>query len=202
MAKFSQERKELIEKFERNFKDVFLKTSDLATYYTGIYIEPEFGEFEYHEGKDNELHITTAAEHTKGKLIIRPKVTIPSNEYADNILRDYTYAIYAAHEAGELLYVVARDYVGKNYYKIEGEIVGEFFFRLFREKYDVNINPKVSAKFFGRYDVASRVIDNLEKLPFKEQITEIRMRIFGKDKTRLKIADKLARFLDRLDKPR
>jgi len=204
MAKFSQERKELIEDFERNFKDVFLKTLDLATHYTGIHIkaEPEFGEFEYREGEGNKLHIVTAAEHSEGKLTINPKIMLPPDKHADRILSDYTYASHAAHEAGDLLYAINCDYVGKKYYKIEGEIVGEFFFRLFLKEYDVKMDPKVSFKFFGRYGAASQTVDNIEELMFKEQVEKIRALMFRKHGIKGKFIEKLTNLLDRLDRPR
>jgi len=194
--------------FERNYKDAFLKTVDLVSLYTGIYMECEFKNFVYDFNNSYmETCATARAKRGKRKFKIYTTITIPP-KHATTALYKYPFSLLAAHEAGEISYYAARHYAGRKQYTLAGEIAGEFFLRLFCKKYNIDRSLIVPDNFsldghkfdtYGRYKVASKIVDDWEELPFKEQIKYIRTLFFMRDNIILDIGEMLSNLLDRLE---
>ncbi len=193
------DRKEVIEKFEEDYKDIFRKTLDLVTYYTGFHLRVNFGKFEYVDTpirKDwLELGIETKIEYND-ELTIITKVLAPCEKIADHIL--YGHAIAAAHEAGDVAYLATRRRISRYHYRIDAETMGEFFFRLFCKKYGMKLGSP--HEYFGVYELASKRVDDLEELPLKDQIATIRKSIFKKDRKWKVLLMKLLDISDRQDR--
>jgi len=218
MTEFADRMEKLIGQFEKNYRDAFSKTVDMFTYYTGIRFECELRKFGYRFSPANRFKVLSSLVEyyncdsqmddnryvpmKERKEVVFTKILMPEKN-AETILRDYSISTQAAHEAGELLYCMARDEMGRTKYKIAGEIVGDYFLRLFCKNHGVK-DSKFKMNFYGRYRISEMVNDYLDILPLSEQIAKIRKLVFMRDvNERLsRTGERMLDFLEYIDRPR
>lgn len=198
---------DVIEEFEKKYKDIFSWTADMFEQYTELCMDMdlEFNRFVYehseisHRGSKyfSNFSIETEVERNEKKCVIDTKVGLFPGQYEKQLL-DLGFLMMGAHEASEVMYFIARDLTKRRAYRYAGEIIGDFFLREACKKYGVDAD-KLPYKFVGIYDIASGYVDRLEELPEEEQVEAIKNIVFAEDTFRFRAIDYLAKVLHRFE---
>jgi hypothetical protein len=185
--------------FEMRYRDVFQKAVDLITYYTGIRINYEIGDFKYEtKGSFKRSGCNYKRCPGCGGIVINPKIGFPARGHRTD-LTDKFYVFSAAHEAGEISYNVARHLMGRRSYRISAELVGEFFERLLLEKNFPEVGLEDDGQNIGRYKIAEEQLNELRRLPLDKQLEKIRKHIFVKENPKLDIIQIVLKIADKVN---